>query len=86
MPVNGLASGEKGLDANMQKALKGDRYKDIRFRMESYEVAAPVVGATTFKVVLHGRLSLAGSSGTSTSTPWARAREPVSGSRAAKTS
>ncbi|HTA17863.1 MAG TPA: YceI family protein [Polyangia bacterium] len=60
VPVNGLASGEKGLDANMRKALKGDLYKDIRFRMESYEVAAPVVGATTFKIVLHGRLSLAG--------------------------
>ncbi len=60
VPVNGLASGEKGLDANMQKALKGDRYKDIRFRMESYEVATPVVGAATFKIVLHGRLSLAG--------------------------
>jgi hypothetical protein len=60
VPVNGLASGEKGLDANMVKALKGDRYKDIRFRMESYDIAAPVVGATTFKVVLHGRLSLAG--------------------------
>jgi hypothetical protein len=60
VPVSGLASGEKGLDANMQKALKGDRYKDIRFRMESYEVGAPIVGSVQFKVVLHGRLSLAG--------------------------
>jgi hypothetical protein len=59
VPVDRLSSGEKGLDANMRKALKGDRYKQIRFQMDSYEVVGPP-GKATLTVVLHGRLSLAG--------------------------
>ncbi len=59
VPVDQLSSGEKGLDANMRKALKGDRYKQIRFQMDSYEVVGPP-GKATLTVVLHGRLSLAG--------------------------
>jgi len=58
VPVDQLSSGEKGLDANMRKALKGDRYKQIRFQMDSYEVVGPPGPPLT--VVLHGRLSLAG--------------------------
>jgi YceI-like protein len=68
VPVDQLSSGEKGLDANMRKALKGDRYKRIRFEMDSYEVLGlPAVAATNaaglagpLSVTLHGRLSLAG--------------------------
>ena len=59
VPVDQLSSGEKGLDANMRKALKGDRYKQIRFQMDSYDVLGPP-GTKTLTVVLHGRLSLAG--------------------------
>ena len=43
----------------MRKALKGDRYKQIRFQMDSYDVLGPA-GTKTLTVVLHGRLSLAG--------------------------
>jgi YceI-like domain len=60
VPVDQLSSGEKGLDANMRKALKGDRYKQIRFQMDSYDVLASTAGTTTLAVTLHGRLSLAG--------------------------
>jgi polyisoprenoid-binding protein YceI len=60
VPVAELSSGEKGLDANMRKALKGDRYKQIRFQMDSYEVLAAPAGDATLAVLLHGRLSLAG--------------------------
>ena len=60
VPVDRLASGEKGLDANMRKALKGDQYKAIRFRMESYDVRPPAAGGAMFTVVMSGRLSLAG--------------------------
>jgi YceI-like domain len=60
VPVAKLSSGEKGLDANLRKALKGDQYKDILFRMESYDVLAPAASGATFALVLHGRLSLAG--------------------------
>jgi polyisoprenoid-binding protein YceI len=60
VPVDKLSSGERGLDANLRKALKGDRYKQIRFEMDSYEVLAPSAGASGFVITMHGRLSLAG--------------------------
>jgi hypothetical protein len=59
VPVDQLSSGDKGLDANMRKALKGDRYKQIRFQMDSYEVVG-LPGKAPLTVVLRGRLSLAG--------------------------
>jgi hypothetical protein len=60
VPVDQLSSGEKGLDDNMRKALKGAQYKQIRFQMESYDVMSPSPGSAAFAVTLHGRLSLAG--------------------------
>ena len=58
--VDKLHSGDSGLDKNMRKALKGDQFKEIRFRMDAYDVTgAPTVGAP-LTIVLHGRLSLAG--------------------------
>jgi polyisoprenoid-binding protein YceI len=60
VPVDQLSSGEKGLDENMRKALKGAQYKDIRFQMDSYDVRMPSPGAAAFSLTLHGRLSLAG--------------------------
>ncbi|HZL16246.1 MAG TPA: YceI family protein [Polyangia bacterium] len=58
VPVAQLRSGEDGLDKNMRKALKGNRFKEIRFQMDSYDVAPPSGGPIA--VTLHGRLSLAG--------------------------
>lgn len=60
VPVDKLSSGEKGLDANMRKALKGNQYKDIRFQMNSYDVLASPGGGAGMSLMLHGRLSLAG--------------------------
>jgi hypothetical protein len=60
VPVAELTSGEHGLDDNMRKALKGDRYKQIRFQMDSYDVQPAPAGGAALAVVLHGRLSLAG--------------------------
>jgi hypothetical protein len=60
VPVDQLSSGEKGLDENMRKALKGAQYRNIRFQMDSYDVRMPSPSATAFTVTLHGRLSLAG--------------------------
>lgn len=59
VPVDQLSSGEKALDTNMHNALKSDRYRDIRFHADSYDVLPPSM-AGTFVVILHGRLSLAG--------------------------
>jgi polyisoprenoid-binding protein YceI len=60
VPVDKLSSGEKGLDDNMRKALKGSQYKDIRFQMDSYDVLASPAGGVAMSLMLHGRLSLAG--------------------------
>jgi len=60
VPVDQLTSGEKGLDQNMRKALKGGQYRQIRFQMDSYDVTPPRSGGPAFAVMLHGRLSLAG--------------------------
>ena len=60
VPVDKLSSGEKSLDDNMRKALRGNRYKQIRFQMDSYDVLAPPAGGAAFTLTLHGRLSLAG--------------------------
>ncbi|HVZ87854.1 MAG TPA: YceI family protein [Polyangia bacterium] len=60
VPVDKLSSGDKGLDTNMRKALKGDRYKQIRFQMDSYDVLGSPAGTMPLTVTLHGRLSLAG--------------------------
>jgi YceI-like domain len=60
VPVDQLSSGKRALDDNMHKALKGDRYKEIQFRMESYDVLTPSGGGAGLTVILHGRLSLAG--------------------------
>jgi polyisoprenoid-binding protein YceI len=60
VPVDQLSSGDKGLDENMRKALKATQYREIQFRMESYDVRTPSSGAAVFTVTLHGPLSLAG--------------------------
>jgi hypothetical protein len=60
VPVDKLSSGERGLDGNMRKALKGEQYKQIRFRMDSYDVLASTAAGTAFIIAMHGRLSLAG--------------------------
>jgi polyisoprenoid-binding protein YceI len=58
--VDKLHSGDAGLDKNMRKALKGDQYKEIRFRMDAYDVPGPPTAGAPLTIVLHGRLSLAG--------------------------
>ena len=60
VPVDKLSSGERGLDANMHKALKGDLYREIRFSMDSYDVLPASGAGVVLTIVLHGRLSLAG--------------------------
>jgi polyisoprenoid-binding protein YceI len=58
--VDKLHSGDNGLDKNMRKALKGDQFKEILFRTDSYDVPGPTNVGAPLTIVLHGRLSLAG--------------------------
>lgn len=60
VPVDKLTSGERGLDANMRKALKGNRYKEIRFRLDRYEVLPRAESGSSQTLLLHGSLSVAG--------------------------
>ena len=60
IPVAELSSGERGLDDNMREALKSDRFREIRFRADSYELVATPSAGAAFAVTLHGHLSLAG--------------------------
>ncbi len=60
VPVDKLSSGERGLDKNMRNALKSDRYRDIHFFADSYDLLAASTAGTVFVVMLHGRLDLAG--------------------------
>jgi polyisoprenoid-binding protein YceI len=49
IPVEGLKSGEKGLDKNLYKALRADKFPDILYKLDRYE------GSKT-----EGRLTIAG--------------------------
>jgi polyisoprenoid-binding protein YceI len=60
VPVDRLSSGKGGLDDKMHKALKGKHYREIQFRMDSYDVLAPSGAGAVLTVMLHGRLSVAG--------------------------
>ncbi|MEO8211707.1 MAG: YceI family protein, partial [Myxococcales bacterium] len=60
VPVEKLKSGDKGLDTNMWKALKSDKFKDIGFHMESYEVRPTGAAGAAFTLAMKGRLTIAG--------------------------
>src|SRR5262249_5421556 len=55
IPVAQLKSGESGLDKNMRKALKAERFPDIVFVMSGYQVAAAPATLT-----VAGELTVAG--------------------------
>lgn len=59
LPVAALRSGEEALDKNLRKALKSEKFPEIRFRMESYRVM-PGVGPASIVLEAQGRLTLAG--------------------------
>jgi polyisoprenoid-binding protein YceI len=59
IPVNGLKSGESGLDKNMYKALKSNSTPQIQFVLTHYETSpAAADGSLPFKAT--GSLSIAG--------------------------
>jgi polyisoprenoid-binding protein YceI len=61
VPVDKLASGDGRLDRHLHEALAADRHDEIRFRMDSYDVAGEPAPGTALVVTLHGRLTVAGS-------------------------
>ncbi len=59
IPVKSLSCGSKGLEDNMFKALKADKYPEIRYQLSTYQIAG---GATDDGVSLQavGTLTVAG--------------------------
>jgi polyisoprenoid-binding protein YceI len=59
IPVKSLSCGNKGLEENMFKALKADKYPEIRYELSTYQVAgAATDDAMTLQAV--GTLTVAG--------------------------
>jgi hypothetical protein len=58
--VKGLTSGDAGLDRNMWKALKSDRFQTIRFVAEWLEVRPPSAAGASMDLAMRGKLSVAG--------------------------
>ena len=59
IPVASLHSEKKGLDKNMLKALRADRFPTIHFRMDRYSII-PRAAADTLKLHLEGALTVSG--------------------------
>lgn len=57
IPVDGLKSGKDKLDANLVKALRGNEYPEIVYKLEKYQAKA---AGDSMLVTLTGKLSVAG--------------------------
>jgi polyisoprenoid-binding protein YceI len=60
VPVDKLDSGDWRLDRHLRAALAADRHNEIRFRMDSYDIAGKPAPGTALAVTIHGRLTVAG--------------------------
>jgi polyisoprenoid-binding protein YceI len=58
IPVKSLSCGNKGLEENMFKTLKADKFPEIRYQMSTYEIASAADNQVTLKSV--GTLTVAG--------------------------
>ena len=59
IPVSSLHSKKKGLDKNLLKSMRADKYPTIHFRMDRYTVVSPAT-ADTLKLRLEGALTVRG--------------------------
>jgi polyisoprenoid-binding protein YceI len=58
IPVKSLSCGNKGLEENMFKTLKADKFPEIRYQLTTYEIAGAADNQVTLKSV--GTLTVAG--------------------------
>lgn len=58
IPVKSLSCGNKGLEENMLKTLKADKFPEIRYQLSTYEIASAADNQVTLKSV--GTLTVAG--------------------------
>src|SRR5205814_2393244 len=64
IPVESLKSGEKGLDKNMVKALKGDKFPSIEFRLTDKHLLPNSPDKGVNHLTSNGVLSIAGKENT----------------------
>jgi polyisoprenoid-binding protein YceI len=60
VPVEGLKSGEEGMDKNAYGCLKSKDFPDIVFRMEEYEVKAFPGNPDAYAILAKGKMKIAG--------------------------
>ena len=60
LPVGQLSSGEKGLDENLQKAMKAAAFPNVVFKMANYQVLQSATPQASMVLHLRGTLSMAG--------------------------
>jgi polyisoprenoid-binding protein YceI len=58
IPVKSLSCGNKGLEENMLKTLKADKFPEIRYQLSTYEIASAADNQVTLKSI--GTLTVAG--------------------------
>lgn len=58
IPVKSITCGSRGLENNMYKALKADRFPEIRYDLSTYEVPSATDDGVTLQSV--GKLTIAG--------------------------
>ncbi|HYN80000.1 MAG TPA: YceI family protein [Gemmatimonadaceae bacterium] len=64
IPVKSLTCGNKGLEENMRKTLKADRYPDIRYELSTYEIPATSVTDNGLTLKAVGKVTVAGKENT----------------------
>ncbi len=60
IPVKGIKCGSKGLEDNMYKTLKADKYPEIRYELSTYEIPSGTATDDGFAIQASGKLTVAG--------------------------
>lgn len=60
IPVKSITCGSKGLEENMYKALKANKYPEIRYELSTYEILSGTATDNGFTLQATGKLTVAG--------------------------
>lgn len=60
IPVKSITCGSKGLEENMYKALKADKYPEIRYELSTYKIPPGTATDDSFTLQATGKLTVAG--------------------------
>jgi len=60
IPVKSITCGSKGLEENMYKSLKADKYPEIRYELSTYDIPSATATDDGFTLQATGKLMIAG--------------------------